>query len=631
MTAETTLSAPAIAPSAATRVLRECRLYLAGVALSLILVAYFLRLHHADLNVPLHIPGDGIYYGLQVKTLIETGWVHENPSLSAPYQLELYDFAHFDNLHLAIMKAIALVTSRWAVVLNVYFLLTFPLTTITALLLMRRLGIHWALSLAGSLLFAFQPYHFLRGQGHIMLAAYYLLPLLVFPCLWLSSERSLHGESGRLAWWELLRSKRFWFSLVICLAASSAGHYYACFGCFFFLLSGVRASLLFRRWRHLRHALLLCCVTAIGFTVNLLPNIHFWATHGSNRLASAKLPQFAEIFGLKLTRMLLPIPNHRLKPFADLRAFYMETAPNFFDNGAEAIGLVASVGFIILIGMALWRCQNDKDSSPLPLLGLLTVGSVLLATVGGFGAVFSYVVNPQLHGYQRISIFLALFGLITVMWLLQSFTARITRSRFRKAILLSAAALLLWLGLADQTTRKYIPDYAAEKSTFARHEAFGAAIQAAVPPGTMIFQLPLSNFPFDDGRIGYDHFHLYLHTHGLRWSDPAMYNRPSRIWQGRVSDLPPEEMLSALLEAGFGGLLVDLKLNNPKEGELVRYVMERTDAPPLHDGTTRYFFDLRGCDPHRQSHPRQEPSSRDRTQPVVPASLESHARSGPSD
>jgi phosphoglycerol transferase len=259
------------------------------------------------------------------------------------------------------------------------------------------------------------------------------------------------------------------------------------------------------------------------------------------------------------------------------------------------------------------------------------VSAVLLATVGGFGALFSYVVNPQLHGYQRMSIFCALFGLVTVIWLLHSATARIGRPRVRQAVILSTAALLLVLGLADQTTRKYVPDYGAEKAAYARQEAYGGAVQAAVAPGTMIFQFPLSAFPFDNGKIGYDHFQLYLHTHGLHWSDPTMINRPACQWQMRIAALPPEEMLRALVEAGFGGLLVDVKMNDPKERELVRYATELTNAPPLYDGTTRYLFDLRGYDTHRESHPRQEPTSRDRTQPVVPASLETHTRSGPSD
>src|SRR4029077_14957701 len=115
------------------------------------------------------------------------------------------------------------------------------LTTLTALLLLRRLGVHWALSLASSLLFAFQPYHFLRGEGHLMLSGYYLLPLLLLICLWLSGERALRRAGPRSVWWDLLLSKRLWFALVISLAASSAGHYYACFACFFFVVASIRA------------------------------------------------------------------------------------------------------------------------------------------------------------------------------------------------------------------------------------------------------------------------------------------------------------------------------------------------------------------------------------------------------
>jgi hypothetical protein len=132
----------------------------------------------------------------------------------------------------------------------------------------------------------------------------------------------------------------------------------------------------------------------------------------------------------------------------------------------------------------------------------------------------------------------------------------------------------------------------------------------------MIFQLPLSSFPFDNGQIGYDHFHLYLHTHGLHWSDPAMINRPASKWQQQVSALPPEEMLRALVDAGFGGLLIDLKLNGPGERALVQRALEVTDAQPIYDGATRLFFDLRGYGERWRSCTGREPRVLDGTAPV---------------
>jgi phosphoglycerol transferase len=138
---------------------REAIFYFIGVVLAVTVVWFVLRLKHADLRVPINLPGDGVYYALLVKTLMETGWVHHNPSLSAPFELDFYDFPHFDSLHLGIMKVLGLFTRRWAVVLNLYYLLSFPLTTVTCLVLLRRLGLHSAVCLTFSLLYAFQPYH----------------------------------------------------------------------------------------------------------------------------------------------------------------------------------------------------------------------------------------------------------------------------------------------------------------------------------------------------------------------------------------------------------------------------------------------------------------------------------------
>lgn len=38
----------------------------------------------------------------------------------------------------------------------------------------------------------------------------------------------------------------------------------------------------------------------------------------------------------------------------------------------------------------------------------------LLGTVGGFGAVFSFVIRPQLRGLNRISVYIAFFSIAAV-------------------------------------------------------------------------------------------------------------------------------------------------------------------------------------------------------------------------
>src|SRR5204862_367728 len=56
-----------------------------------------------------------------------------------------------------------------------YYLLSFPLVTLTALLVLRRLGCAYAPALAVALLYAFLPYH-TRRIGHLFLSAYWLVP-----------------------------------------------------------------------------------------------------------------------------------------------------------------------------------------------------------------------------------------------------------------------------------------------------------------------------------------------------------------------------------------------------------------------------------------------------------------------
>src|SRR5207249_8068612 len=83
------------------------------------------------------------------------------------------------SFHFLFLKAISLASKDSAFVLNFYFLLTFPLTTLSALMVFRRFQVSYGPGLVGSLLFAFTPYHFFRGEGHLFLSAYFLIPFII--------------------------------------------------------------------------------------------------------------------------------------------------------------------------------------------------------------------------------------------------------------------------------------------------------------------------------------------------------------------------------------------------------------------------------------------------------------------
>ncbi|MGL4553912.1 MAG: hypothetical protein ACRC33_22360, partial [Gemmataceae bacterium] len=84
---------------------KESGLHALALLLTAAVLWVYLGLGGVNYRDPLalYIGGDGVYYAAQVKVMLETGWVFHHPDLGAPFGLYLYDFAHFDALHLLIM------------------------------------------------------------------------------------------------------------------------------------------------------------------------------------------------------------------------------------------------------------------------------------------------------------------------------------------------------------------------------------------------------------------------------------------------------------------------------------------------------------------------------------------------
>ena len=100
-----------------------------------------------------------------VKSMMDNGWYQYNPNLGAPGGQYMYDFPQSNTLDFVLMKLIAIFASNYGLTLNFYFLLTFPLTTITAMLVFRQFKVSYTSSILGSLLYAFLPYHFLEESN----------------------------------------------------------------------------------------------------------------------------------------------------------------------------------------------------------------------------------------------------------------------------------------------------------------------------------------------------------------------------------------------------------------------------------------------------------------------------------
>src|SRR5438445_5436046 len=101
--------------------------------------------------------------------MLDNGWWMTNQYLGPPPQLEMHDYPTNCNLHFAVLKFLSIFTSNAATLVNIYFLLSFPLVSIAALAALRSMGVSRPVAVVSSILYAFLPYHLWRGESHLFL------------------------------------------------------------------------------------------------------------------------------------------------------------------------------------------------------------------------------------------------------------------------------------------------------------------------------------------------------------------------------------------------------------------------------------------------------------------------------
>jgi len=220
---------------------REVLAYLATLVLALVFAFLLLRLWRADLSVPFAYEHDSFPILMWTKTMIDNGWWLTNQYLGAPTQLEMHDYPTNCNLHFAVLKGLSIWSSNPAVLVNVYFILSFPLVSLAALTALRSMNVARAAAVVGSILYAFLPYHFWRGEAHLFLAAYYMIPLICMVIVWIARGEPFlvvrRLETGRLHL-ELTSGRALW-SLLICVAIGCDFPYYPIFAGLFLIVGGI--------------------------------------------------------------------------------------------------------------------------------------------------------------------------------------------------------------------------------------------------------------------------------------------------------------------------------------------------------------------------------------------------------
>ena len=568
-----------------------------AVVLTIVGLVVVLRLWRADLGVPFRYDGDAIFNLTTAKGLIDHGWWFSNPNLGAPFGQDLHDFAMGgDHLHLLALKLLGVVTGDAVVSTNLYFLLSFPLSALTAFAVLRWLRVGAGPAVVCSVLFALTPFAFLRGELHLLLMPW---PVPLAAYLVLAGWRGTAFErrpatSGLPAW----ATRRTVLTLAACVVVGSTGSFY--YPVFAIVLVAGAAALGFLAARSRRNLVLggVIVATVAGVSaLNLLPTTIYSLEHGRNESVAKREAWESEFHGLKLAQMVLPVEDHRVRPLADLKKEYADTttprAPS--ESFSSTLGLVATVGlaWLLLVALAALAARPVEIDSRTRQLSGSALMALLVGTVGGLGAVFAFAVTPQLRGLNRISIFIAFFSLAALALLLDRAGRRLASGPLFAALL----AATLVVGLYEQTSDAFIPDYDRLEADYRADEDLVRAIERRLPGQAEVLQLPAVPFPEsqDLNRLkDYELSRPYLHSDRLRWSYGAMKERRPADWQWAMPE-EPRALAAAAAASGFGGIYVDRQGYSDHARRLEAGLARTLGAPPIvRPGRQVAFFELRG-------------------------------------
>jgi hypothetical protein len=593
--------------------------------LSLAIALWALKIWNATLSVPFRYSevDDTKFYLLLIKGILAHGWFLTNHNLGAPFGQQLYDYPQgADNLNLFTLKLIGLVSPHPGVVINVFLFVTFVLDGAAACLVLRRLGVSPLVSIVCAVLFALLPYHFFRTDSQVFLSSYWSLPLTAYLFIAVLDDRALftrRAAGGRVRG---LLTPATVATVLMCLAIASTGLYYAVFGLVMIAAALVLKLLSQRRLAPLAPGLAAFALVLVVLVANLAPTAVYHARHGGNS-AEVHTASQGDTLAMSASYLALPPLHDRIAPLRHLTEHYANETPardGYCEQCYESVGTVGDVGLIWLLVIAFGSLAGAAFVSRAALLyrwSALGVAVVLtIAATGGVSSLTRVFVSNDIRGWNRMSVLIAFFALLTVGLLLDRLLARI-RARGRRdrrlarlgpwpGVLLVIAVLAF--GVADQTSRSFVPNFARDAAEYHSDAALDAMIERTLPRGADVMEFPYEPYPEGyqpymshgqtlpyayDTNFEYELGRPYIQSHGLSFSYGAMKGRATN-WAAQLAAKPLALSVIGATAAGFQGLLVDAD-GYPGAGSKVVATLRRLlgVAPRYSADHTFLFYDLR--------------------------------------
>lgn len=465
--------------------------------------------------------------------------------LGAPFGANWNDYPMYEKAFTIFLGWTARSIGLFAAV-NLGMLLTHALAAASFYLACRFFRWHRAFSVAGALLFGFTFYLTKRDLGHMLLGLAYTIPWAVFSS-WLILGRH-----------NLKRFSRYWlFCLGVSFLMGISNPYYLNLYVQMLILSLTVQWFTHRREENLRTGVLCLLVSLAGFLLIHTGSILFRLYAGANPYAITRAYRESELYALRPIEFFIPPMGHRIGWLSDLGMFYQNETLNQAEVSSPYLGLIGICALIWLSVAFLQKIFRNRNQE-IPIAAWQVLWIIAYSVVGGINCLLAIGGIGLFRASGRNSIFISSLILI---WLIPQIKRHL---KLKSSLQIWSVALAIAaLGIFDQLPpSKRTANRADISARLTSDSEFSQKLEAALPPQSAVFQLPIAVFPEGNPVLNmgsYEHLRPYFFTGKLRFSYGMNKGRSDSSWQAETERMPAVEMVKRLETLGFGALYLNRK------------------------------------------------------------------------
>ncbi len=467
-------------------------------------------------------------------------------SLGAPFVANWNDFPGTDDFVFWAVGVLARFTDT-IVAINIGYMLACITSGVSLFFVARRFGFRRQGAVLGGFLYGMAHYIFVRTVHHYSLTFIGIIPWNVLVMCYLGSRRGLP-----------LKSKRFRLAVIATIFTGWSFVYYIFFAIqlyAFGALAGVMKNGRKTKWVPILSLAAVFAVSALSVSLDSVLNL---AKNGPNMGAISRQAHEVELYALKPISFITPSHMHRL-PL--LREIWFRGKAQAIVNGEEPGPYLGVLGFTFLVALCLtgMAVMVRRRGPQWALVLTATSAWVMIAhSTGGLSSVLGLFHFVLFRSNNRAAVVVLAMSMLYGAWAVPALLKRLPNPA-SWAICIVLALLARWEqgGIVNP-----MESVAANRKQVENDRHLVLAMEAKLPEGAMIFQLPAMDFPEAPpsyGVDGYELFRPYFFAKTFRFSHGDVKGRPNAGWKFKVAAMPAQQMAHELKTAGFKAILLNRK------------------------------------------------------------------------